>query len=233
MAENDWPANTPDDRPPWHRPEYDQWDDAQGGPNAPPPKKMGAGMKACLIVGAIAGVCCLLCCGGIGYFYYNTKSETSSDPAKVDAARAEIAKIEPPAGFRPLSATKLSMFSFSMMVVLYANPAVDGHFSLMEMNVSFGKPADQERMIREQLDKQEFIPRTKLQDVRSETRQITIKGRPRTFTFITAKDPNSKKIMRQVQGMFPGNHGLAFLFLQMDDKAYKEDQIVKWLEGIQ
>ncbi len=42
----------------------------------------------------------------------------------------------------------------------------------------------------------------------------------------------SKKKLCQVQGVFTGKHGPVMISLEMDDKAFKEDAVVKMLEGI-
>ena len=66
---------------------------------------------------------------------------------------------------------------------------------------------------------------------RTETRAIPIKGRDVNFVFAKGKDGNGKAF-REVRGTFPGNDGTVLILLQIEDKAYDEDEFVKFLESI-
>ena len=67
---------------------------------------------------------------------------------------------------------------------------------------------------------------------KSETKSIEIKGQECSFAIKRGEDPISKKKMCQIVGVIPGKRGPAFFSLEMDEKAFKEDAIVKMLEAI-
>lgn len=228
MAENQWSDEfrEPEQQPRRSEPAADQW----GGP--PPKAGMSGGMKAFLILVAILGTCCVLCCGIVGFFAYQMFPKVSQNPAEINAARDDIAKIDLPAGFQPEHMVKMDNFFMTMTAVEYRDPAIDGHFSLGEMQVKVGEPAQREQAMRQQLDRQGIGAPKNLRNAKSETKSIEIKGQECSFTFKRGEDAVSKKKMCQVQGVFEGKHGPVWIFLEMDQKAFKEDAVIKMLEGI-
>jgi len=230
MAENQWSDEFREPEQHSRRPDPspDQW----GG--EPPPAKSGmsGGMKAFLILVAILGTCCILCCGIVGFFAYQSFPKLSQNPADVNAARDEIAKIELPKGFQPERMAKMDNFFMTMTAVDYRDPAIDGHFSMAEMQLKIGEPSQRDQAMRQQLERQGIGAPKNLRNVKTETKAIEIKGQESSFTFKRGEDPMSKKKMCQVQGVFEGKHGPVWISLEMDDKAFKEDAIVKMLEGI-
>src|SRR5580698_4231471 len=152
MAENQWSDEFREPEQPSRRPEPapDQW-----GGEAPPPKAgMSGGMKAFLIIVAILGTGCVLCCGVVGFFAYQMVPKISQNPAEVNAARDEIAKIELPAGFQPVTMFKMDNFFMNMTAVEYRDSAIDGRFSMAEMQLKVGEPAQRDQAMRQQLEKQ-------------------------------------------------------------------------------
>ena len=97
MARDEWhnESNDPRDLPPRRDSSRDPWDDERDRPQAK--QGMSTGLKVFLILVGIVGVCCVLCCGGILWFGYTMMPQELKDPAKVDAARDEIATIHLPA----------------------------------------------------------------------------------------------------------------------------------------
>ncbi len=211
----------------------DNWNQDFGSQDSsgPPPKQgMGTGMKVFLILLAFAGVCCLVCCGGIYYFVSKFKGENSTDPAKVAAALADIAKIDLPPGFKPAQMTKVDVVAFGFTTVEYKDPAVDGEFMLMEMGIKVGGPRDEDQLRQQFENRETGHLRGKL---KSETKMLKVKGRDCPFEFIEQEDPATKKKYRQVTGAFDGKAGPTMLMLKMEEKAFKQDQVVKIIEGIQ
>jgi hypothetical protein len=187
MSQSDWPeegrgpdhANRSGQRPP------DDWGDQPTGP----PSGMSGGMKACLIIICILGVCCLLCCGVVGFFGYSMVPKISQAPADVDAARDEIAKIDLPPGLVPKNSAKIDNMFFSMVMVEYENP---GHASLMLMQMR-PKIGGNDAMLpmRQQFEQKRV---THVNDIgqmknsKMETKQIKIKGHEYTFTFTKGEE---------------------------------------------
>jgi hypothetical protein len=230
MAENQWNDEFRDPQQPSRRPDSsrDQWE------GEPPPKPgMSGGMKAFLILVAILGTCCLLCCGVGGFFVYQMRPKISNTPADVNAARDEIAKISLPAGFEPTNMVKIDNFMISMTVVEYRNPAINGEITLAQMQIKFGQQAQRDQAMRQQLDRQGMSGPKNLNNAKLETKTIKIKGQECNFTFKQGTEPGTKRKMRQVSGVFEGSHGPVMISIEMDESAIKEDAIVKMLEGIQ
>jgi hypothetical protein len=229
MTENQWSDEFRE--PEQHSPRPDQSPD-QWGSEAPPKQGMSGGMKAFLILIAILGTCCVLCCGVGGFFAYQSFPKVSQNAADVDAARDEIAKIDLPKGFQPEHTIKVDNFFMTLIAVEYRDPAIDGHFSLAEMQLKFGEASERDQAMRQQLERQGFGAFKNLRNAKSETKSIEIKGQECSISIKRGEDPGSKKKMVQVQGVFDGKHGPVSISLEMDAKAFKEEAIVKMLEGI-
>jgi hypothetical protein len=237
MAENRWsdeykdPAETPGRK----GPSPDQWEEGSAAQFGEPKPGMSGGMKAFLIVLAVLGACCLLCCGIGGYFIYSVAHGITQSvaPAVVNAARDEIGTITLPAGFEPVHMFKMDNMFMLMTAVEYHNPAIHGQISLAEMKLKVGgSPQQSQAQMRQQLEQQGFGKRKLLDNSKSERKTIKIKGRECQFDFTEGVDPIDKKKFRQVSGVFDGKNGPAFIMIEMDDSAYKENAIVNMLETI-
>jgi hypothetical protein len=237
MSQSAWPEERrPDDRS-GQRPS----DDWSG--HAAPPSGMSGGMKACLIVACVVGVCCLLCCGGIAYFGYSFVPKVSENPAEIDATRNSIAKIDLPPTFKPKASLKFDNFFMSMPLVVYEDP---GHaiMMLMQMRVKIKGADFNDQVMRQQFDQRRSVEVGRLENSKTETKNIKIKGQECPFVFVTgesrqpvgggkgkADDKNKKVIRHTIEGSFEGNDGMAMIMVEFDD-TYKEADIVKMLESI-
>ncbi len=143
MADNQWSDELrgPEETPRRPDPSHDQWE----GEAQPPKAGMSGGMKAFLILAAVLGCCCVLCCGIVGFFAYSFFPKVSQNAADVNAARGEIAKIELPAGFTPVHMIKIDNFMMSMTAVGYRNPAIHGEITLAEMRLKVGEAAQRDQ----------------------------------------------------------------------------------------
>ncbi len=210
-------------------PSGDQWEGA-----GPPPKAgMSGGMKAFLINAAILGTLCVLCCGIGGFFIYSFVPKMSTNPAEINAARDEMAKIELPAGFEPAQLFKFDNFMMTMIALGYKNPAIHGTITFAQMKLKVGDAAQRDQAMRQQLDRQGFGVPKFLTNAKAETKTIKIKGQDCNFVFKRGDDSVTKKKADQITGVFEGNHGPVSIMIEMDDSAYKADAIVKMLEKIQ
>jgi hypothetical protein len=232
MSRNDWPEETNDPRDS-RGSSGDAWD-GNRDPYAPPPRTgMSSGVKFVLIVLAIIGACCVLCCGVVGYFGYSMKPQTSKDPATINAARDRIAKINLPAEFKPEQLVEMNMVVATLSTVRYSNPAIHGEFVLGEFNMKFGGDQQAKAEFRRRIDQQEMGKDRELKNAKTETKSLKIKGQEYPFDFSVGDDPATGKKRRLVTGTYQGDHGFVFLSLAMDDSAYKQDQVVKMIESIQ
>jgi len=234
MSQNDWDDEFKDREPQPNapRPSPDPWADDR----EQQPKKTGmsSGMKALLILGAIGGACFLLCCGGIALFVYSMVPKMSRDPAAINAARDNIAKIDLPKGFEPVQMFKTDNFFVTMQAVVYENRAVNGRIMLATANLKVGDPAQRNQVqITEQMEQQGFGRREVLQNAKMETKKLKIRGKEYPFEFAEGDDPTTHKKRWQISGLFEGARGPTLILIQIDESAYKEQEIVKMLEGIQ
>jgi hypothetical protein len=185
MSQSEWPeegrrsdsADRAGRRPP------DDW-----GDSAPPPSGgMSGGMKACLIIGGVIGLCCLLCCGVFGYLGFQMVPKVTHDPATINSYRDQIAKIDLPAGLEPKGGGKSDSFMFSMIFVFYENP---GHAQFM-MGQFGSKLAGSDEMrasMRQRFEMQRNSEFHEMANEKTETRNLKIKGREYPFVFATGEE---------------------------------------------
>src|ERR1700685_6172 len=200
----------------------DPWDDASSLP--PPRTGMSGGMKAVLIIVGILGTCSLLCCGVLFYIGYSFSKgiKQSENPAEVDQARNEMCTISLPKGFKPQRMFGMDNFLMSMTAVEYRNPDVHGNVTLASMQLKMGNKKQSEVQVRQQLETQGFSRTNVLDDSKSETKTIKIKGRDCKFEFTQGINPDDHKHYREVSGVFDGTTGQVSISIEMDESAYKQ-----------
>src|SRR5260370_13837418 len=99
---------------------------------------MSSTSKVLLILGSIAGVCLLACCGGGIFVYMKTKDAiqnfaqnlTTTDPVEIRDRTADIVHIDIPEEFPPVR----SFDFFLMNSVLYAKESGGSVVMIMERN---------------------------------------------------------------------------------------------------
>ena len=183
MSQSPWPeegrpdsANRAGRRPP------DDWGDQ---PPAPP-SGMSGGMKACLIIGCVFGLCCILCCGVFGFLGYKMVPKITENAAEINDYRDQIAKIELPPGFEPKGGGKTDNFMMSMIFVFYENP---GHAQLMmgQFGSKLGGGDQMNASMRQQFDVQRGSRFHDMANEKTETRNLKIKGHEYPFVFATGE----------------------------------------------
>jgi hypothetical protein len=219
-----------------------------------PPSGMSGGMKACLVVICVVGLCCLLCCGAFGYLGYSMVPKMSSAPGDVNAALNQIAQMTLPPGLEPKDTGKSDNFMFSMVFVFYQNP---GHARLMmgQFATKLGGGAnDMQKGMRQQFDMRRNVEFHPMVNEKSETKNIKIKGKDYPFVIASGEEETVKvvpaggnnkapkkvenkapeKVERhhRISGEFDGKGGMAVIVIDFDD-TYKEADFIKMLETIQ
>jgi hypothetical protein len=233
MSQSNWPEEgRPYDQggPPPHQ----QWSD-----QPPPPAGMSGGMKACLIIICVVGCCCLLCCGGVIYLGYSFYPRISENPADIAATRDEIATIDIPAGLKPKGSFKIDNAFVSMPGVVYEDPK---HAVLLMGEIKKSQWSEQlAPMMRERFEQQRTVEVGRMENSKTETKTIKIKGKDCEFVFTTGeerdfgggdgKKPPKKSVHHEIAGTFDGKDGPAMIVINFDD-TYKEADFVKMLENI-
>jgi hypothetical protein len=213
--------------------------------NEPPRKQgMSSTAKVLIILGSIAGVCLLACCGGVAFvgwkfqdFAKNFAANfTTNNPDEIRARTAKIVHIDIPEQFPPTLAFDL----FFMKEIVYGHPEKSKMVLILEFDKSMlgpqgaGTAKQQREEILRQMKQQGQQPgnmNTELDEESSETREFTIDGEKVPFEFIkgTARGGGPT---RQVVGVFPGREGMVMLMVMVPESDYDEAAIVRMLESI-
>jgi hypothetical protein len=188
---------------------------------------MSGRTKKCLILLGIVGLFCA-CVGGIAYYVRGCRFEGSGDPDKIDASRNDMAIFNLPSGFIPVTMGRIGDLRF----VGYANPTTNGRLELIEI---MGKGAKQQvegkKALAEQNGRSPFVGASLL-DAKRQSKQIEIKGKACALELTQGIDPTTNRVLRRVSGIFEGKNGPTMIEVEMDESAYKQDQILEMLESI-
>lgn len=197
----------------------------------PVPKKSSGCLKWFLILAGIGGVMSLVCCGVTGYMFYLFKPTIAETDPDVRTLAAEIADLRIPADFRGKLGIKMDNSLMAMRVCSFEHKDGRGVLQLSEMKVKVGDPQKQEADLKQQMRQQGAAELRTLNIESSETREITIRGQPVSFTFAVGQDSSTSTKYHEVQGQFQGKNGLATLHLQVEDEVWDETAIVEMLEA--
>jgi hypothetical protein len=188
---------------------------------------MSGRTKRCLILVGIVSICCASV-GGIASYVHGFRFEGSADPEKIDAARNDMAVFNLPSGFTPVTMGRIGDLRF----VGYANPKINGRLEVIEIT---GKSAKQQaggkRALAEQNGRSSFVGEALL-NAKRQIKQIDIKGKACTIELTQGIDPTTNQVLRRGSGIFEGKNGPTMIEVEMDESAYKQDQILKMLESI-
>src|SRR5262245_23479089 len=184
--------------------------------------------KVLLILGSIAGVCLLACCGGGIFVYFKVKEAipnlqnlaqnlTTSDPEEIRQRTADIVHIDIPEEFPPVRAFDF----FVMKWVLYGKESGGPVVMIMEMGQQMqggGASLKQQReqmlrQMRQQQAQQGGNLNTEMTEESSETREFTINGEKVPFEFI--KGTANGVPARQIAGIFAGPNGTILIMVMV------------------
>jgi hypothetical protein len=204
--------------------------------------------KVLLILGSIAGVCVLACCGSGIFVYFKIKEAipnlqnlaqnlTTGDPEEIRERTADIVHIDIPEEFPPLRAFDF----FVWKQILYGKEGSGSVVMIMEINerMQGGQGANikqqREQMLRQMRQQQQAQNagnvNTEITEESSETREFTINGEKVPFEFIKGRGGNGGAT-RQVVGMFAGRTGTIMVMIMTPESEYHEEAIVKMIESI-
>ncbi len=209
----------------------------------PPPRRpgMSSGTKVLLIVLVVGGVLVVLCCGGLvllgvlGKSYF--EKAVSQDPAIVRQRTAEIMNIDIPGDFQPVASLdmKVPFTGQNMMLwTIYEDKASGSNLAIAQLGEMFNQQNQQqmqaqlEQSLREQgmAQQQAAGPRETYQ------KEVTIQGKPVSFTFAKGKAQNTGKARLDVIGAFPNKGKTVMVMMSLDAGKYDEARVTKMLESI-
>ncbi|MBI3866587.1 MAG: hypothetical protein HY290_32295 [Planctomycetia bacterium] len=205
-----------------------------------PTAKKSSGSKVLLILGTIAGLFLVLCCGGAGFLYYKFKDTISvtTNAAEVKKQTSEIVTIDIPEGYTPISAVRFSPGIFTMKMMMYQGGTNNqGGLVLMEMNQAGSDPKQMRDQMLQQMRSQQaqgggsFNSQIVAQS--TETKVFKINGENVEFDFVKGTRAGDSTVMRQVVGTFSGKGGGTILFmLIVQDSDYDEEAVSKLIKSI-
>jgi hypothetical protein len=207
---------------------------------------MSSTAKVLLVLGSLAGVALLACCGGVAFLAVRfqgvaktiAQNLPTNNPQEIRARTARIVHIDIPPEFPPLAAIDL----FVMKQMIYGKQGGGSMVMIMEINEAMtggqdaGSAREQRqeimRQMRQQQGQQAASADTELDEESSETREFEINGEKVQFEFIRGKSPNGGGPVRQVVGLFPGRQGTVMLMVMVPESEYDEAAIAKMIESI-
>lgn len=210
---------------------YSEENDSPEEFSAQPKKGMSTGVKVLLILMGIGGICALLCCGGIFYAVKQSEFKMTEKKDEIIEIQNEITQITIPNSFKPQAGMSMNIMGTSVRMAMYEEESKQGALVLMSLGIPDDGMVDMEQEFRKSM-RQNNQNQRELNITKTEQREFTIKGQKVNFDFAEGTDQNDKKF-HQVQGVFAGKNGPAFLFIQIAAKNYNEEQIVKMIESIE
>jgi hypothetical protein len=202
---------------------------------------MSTGTKVLLIVLVVGGVLVVLCCGGLallGWFTWReVKQGVSEDSAVVRQRTAEIVNIDIPGDFQPMLSFDMKVpFTDQRMMLwtVYEDKASGSHVAIAQLGDMFNQQNQQqmqvqlEQSLREQgmAQQQAAGPRETFQ------KEVTIQGKPVSFTFTKSKAQNTGKARLDVIGALPSKGKTVMVMMSLDGEKYDEGRATKILQSI-
>lgn len=198
--------------------------------SAPPKQGMSTGVKVLLILMGFGGLCLILCCGGIYWAIQKAEFKMTEKKEDIIGIQKEITEISIPESFKPQAGVSMNMLGTSVRMAIYEAKSRQGALVLMSLAIPNDGMVDMEQEFRKSM-KQQNQNQRELTITKTEEREFTINGQKVNFDFSEGTDKNNTKF-HQVQGVFAGNKGPAFFFLQIAADKYDDAEVMKMIESI-
>jgi hypothetical protein len=215
------------------------------GPSGGPPKQnRGCLGKSIMILGIIAAICLVVCCGAGIWLWTKFRGSITTKPAEVVTIRERIADIDIPEDMQPAFGMDVDFFGiFGWQLAAYGNDleAVEGEqertykgtfLMLMQMNVK-GDQQEIEAQLRNQSGEQG--PDIRVEE--RQTRTVTIDGEELDFEFARGTNTEDNRQVRSVSGMFHGRGGPTLFMLVVPEEdwnaeGWNDERAIQLLESI-
>lgn len=198
--------------------------------SAPPKNGMSTGVKVLLVLSGAGLLCMLLCCGGLFYVAKQADFKMTEKKEEIIEIQNDITDITIPDSFKPQAGMSVNVVGTRIRMAIYEEENKQGALILMSLGMLDDGMVDMEQEFRKSL-KQQNQNQRELNITKEEQREFTIKEQKVKFNFAEGTDKNGKEF-HQITGVFSGNNGAAFLFLQVASENYNEEEIVKMIESI-
>jgi hypothetical protein len=208
-----------------------------------PRAKRGCMGRMFLILGIIAAVCIMLCCGAGTWIFFKIRGGLKQEPAEVLAVQEKIIDIDLPEEMRPAGGMDLDFFGvFAMQMAVFGDEvevpedqqgqeqaSFRGKFlMLMQMHVAGQDPGAMEA----QLQTQSNAQGVDIEVTSHELRTIEIDGREVEFDFAQGTNREDNTQIRMVRGAFPGRNGVVMLLLVVPEEQWNEEEVMTLLQSI-
>ncbi|MFK7820811.1 MAG: hypothetical protein AB8G99_18980 [Planctomycetaceae bacterium] len=152
---------------------------------APPKKGMGTGAKVLIILGILAGVAALACCGGIGYFGYQMKPVITTTASEVTERTGTIAEMEiNQEKFEPKMHMSMSIpMVMDMSIAKWDSKLDDGGLLLTKILMKIEDPNQNQDDVDRQME-QAFSQGGGNQDGQPQMAPLVGTSTPETLTFL-------------------------------------------------
>lgn len=220
----------------------DQWENEFEPQKAAPAAGLSTGVKVLLGIAIAAGLCMLLCCGGLVWFW-SQAIEVVPTADGTQAIAKEIAEIDIPESLElpPRFGVRLNMYFATMKIAFFGDMSLDEakrdeaarKARRMLMLAEVSSPQDPERQMRQTMRQQNQGARD-LNIQETEEREYEVRGETVSFRFEKGTDRETGEAFRQVTGTFPGKSEGSFgmLFLQIVEEEYEEDAVEEMIKSI-
>lgn len=213
------------------------------GMQVPPPRQgMSTGAKVLLILGILFLLLLLVCCGGLVATTFwaqrYAKESFSEDPQVVRQVTGEIAEVTIPEELQPITSMNMKVpFTGQRMmtIVAYADKESGSSLAMASFGEAMaGQNREQFQLQLRQMLAQQGLDQEEVTGPREiEEKEITVRGQPEKFTFITSKDPKTGRSRIEVSGTFSGKEGVGFFQFSGDAEKFDQQKIVSVIESIQ
>ncbi len=200
-----------------------------------PKRGMGTGAKVLIILGVVAGLGMLVCCGGAGYLTYRARPKITEDPAEVAARTSAIIPMEiDREKWEPVRSFEQDVMVMSWSVSQWK--AKEGEGAMMILGVEMPQGAADEEGAEDQI-KQAFANNPEISSMpdlivdKSEERPLKILGQEVPFRFVQGKRSGADAEWREVEGKIVRGNSLIAVRVQVEADKYNEDDIVNMLQS--
>lgn len=205
-----------------------------------PKQGMGSGAKVLIILGIVAGVAVLACCGAGGLFVYKMKPNVTQAPEEVAARSNSIIPMDiDQEKWEPKFGMEMEVpFIMEFQMAHWSSKADDGGMLLTRVQLKVEDENASQEEIDAQLeqsfsqggaDQDGQMPSLKVD--RSEDKEMTILGEKATFRYIEGKRSNSDTEWRELKGHVRRGQDIIVIRIQLEAENYNEEEIVGMLES--
>lgn len=208
-----------------------------------PKKGMGAGAKVLIILGIVAGVGLLICCGGAGMFMWKAKPTVTQVPTEVTTRTTAILPVEIPEDkWEPAMHMSMSVpFIMDMSIAHWKSKLDDGGMILTRVLLKVKDDNASQEQIDQQMEQafsqgggngqQGEGQMAQLNVDKSEDRTVTMLGKETTLKYVEGKRPGSDDEWREIKGSVKDGDSIIVIRVQAKAENFDEAEIIEMLES--